>query len=332
MEMKNTNKKYKFTPDWLSGFTQSDGSFVVSFQNQTIGIPIRPIPIFNITQSIIELELFMELQKYLGVGRVYKNRNNITYVVKSIDEIVTVILPLFDKHPVRGSKLLAYNIFKEVALMVKDKKHLTLEGTIQIINLAYFMNKETSLRSEITKEIIMNKLKLKNGKLPIVPDSTIQILTKLEPLTLEFVRGLIDGDGSFNVSFSSLRRRIGVNFTVVSELSSISVLNDLVEFFKCGNVYKLPSNAARFQIQTVDEILNNIMPIFKDIRLNTIKQNHYEITVKVCEFIKNTGYKTDKDLKTIVDLAWNMNKEGKNRKISKEQYLLKNFNPLTRSK
>lgn len=185
MEMKNTNKKYKFTPDWLSGFTQSDGSFVVSFQNQRIGIlPIRPIPIFNITQSIIELELFMELQKYLGVGRVYKNRNNITYVVKSIDEIVTVILPLFDKHPVRGSKLLAYNIFKEVALMVKEKKHLTLEGTIQIINLAYFMNKETSLRSEITKEIIMNKLNLKYGKLPIVPDSTKQILTKLEPLTL----------------------------------------------------------------------------------------------------------------------------------------------------
>jgi hypothetical protein len=274
MEMKNTNKKYKFTPDWLSGFTQSDGSFVVSFQNQRIGIPIRPIPIFNITQSIIELELFMELQKYLGVGRVYKNRNNITYVVKSIDEIVTVILPLFDKHPVRGSKLLAYNIFKEVALKVKDKKHLTLEGTIQIINLAYFMNKETSLRSEITKEIIMNKLNLKYGKLPIVPDSTKQILTKLEPLTLEFVRGLIDGDGSFNVSFRSLRRRIGVNFTVVSELSSISVLNDLVEFFKCGNVYKLPSNAARYQIQTVDEILNNIMPIFKYIRLNTIKQNH----------------------------------------------------------
>jgi hypothetical protein len=330
MEMKNTNKKYKFTPDWLSGFTQSDGSFVVSFQNQRIGIPIRPIPIFNITQSIIELELFMELQKYLGVGRVYKNRNNITYVVKSIDEIVTVILPLFDKHPVRGSKLLAYNIFKEVALKVKDKKHLTLEGTIQIINLAYFMNKETSLRSEITKEIIMNKLNLKYGKLPIVPDSTKQILTKLEPLTLEFVRGLIDGDGSFNVSFRSLRRRIGVNFTVVSELSSISVLNDLVEFFKCGNVYKLPSNAARYQIQTVDEILNNIMPIFKYIRLNTIKQNHYEITVKVCELIKNTGYQTDKDLKTIVDLAWNMNKDGKNRKISKEQYILKFINPINK--
>jgi hypothetical protein len=272
----------------------------------------------------------MELQKYLGVGRVYKNRNNITYVVKSIDEIVTVILPLFDKHPVRGSKLLAYNIFKEVALKVKDKKHLTLEGTIQIINLAYFMNKETSLRSEITKEIIMNKLNLKYGKLPIVPDSTKQILTKLEPLTLEFVRGLIDGDGSFNVSFRSLRRRIGVNFTVVSELSSISVLNDLVEFFKCGNVYKLPSNAARYQIQTVDEILNNIMPILKYIRLNTIKQNHYEITVKVCELIKNTGYQTDKDLKTIVDLAWNMNKDGKNRKISKEQYILKFINPINK--
>ena len=68
-------------------------------------------------------------------------------------------------------------------------------------------------------------------------------------LTLEFVRGLIDGDGSFNVSFLTTRRRINVNFTVVCELSSISVLNDLVDFFSCGTVYKLQSNAARYQVQ-----------------------------------------------------------------------------------
>lgn len=42
---------------------------------------------------------------------------------------------------------------------------------------------------------------------------------------------------------------------MVHEFSSILVLNELVEFFKCGSVYKLPTNAARYQVQTVDDIL-----------------------------------------------------------------------------
>lgn len=310
------NKNFNITPDWISGFTQSDGSFVISYMSKKTGIPIRPVPIFNITQSKIEFDLFIEIQKKLGIGKVYNNRQNVIFVVKSIDEIVEVLLPLFDKYPLRGSKLEGYNIFKTVALMIKEKKHLTLEGLIQILNLSYFMNKETSLRTDESKEILVNKLIEKYGELPTGLDIVLanNITNNKEPLTLEFVRGLIDGDGSFNVSFVTTRRRINVNFTVVCELSSISVLNDLVDFFSCGIVYKLQSNAARYQVQSVEDILDKIYPKLKDIKFNTIKQNHFEKTIKVAELIKNNGYKTDEGLKTIVDLAWDMNKEGKGQK------------------
>lgn len=320
------NKNFNITPDWISGFTQSDGSFVISFMSKKIGIPIRPVPIFNITQSKIEFDLFIEINQKLGIGKVYNNRQNVIFVVKSIDEIVEVLLPLFDKYPLRGSKLVGYNIFKTVALMIKEKKkHLTLEGLIQILNLSYFMNKETSLRTDESKEILVNKLNEKYGELPTVLDIVLanNISNNKEPLTLEFVRGLIDGDGSFNVSFVTTRRRINVNFTVVCELSSISVLNDLVDFFSCGSVYKLQSNAARYQVKIVEDMLDKIYPKLKDIKFNTIKQNQFEKTIKVAELIKNNGYKTDEGLKTIVDLAWDMNKEGKGRKISKSEYLLK---------
>ena len=321
------NKNFNITPDWISGFTQSDGSFVISFMSQKNGIPFRPVPIFNITQSKIESDLFIEIQKKLDIGKVYNNRQNVIFVVKTIDEIVEVLLPLFDKYPLRGSKLVGYNIFKTVALMIKEKKHLTLEGLIQILNLSYFMNKETSLRTDESKEILVKKLIEKYDELPTVLDMyyvvTNNISNNKEPLTLEFVRGLIDGDGSFNVSFVTTRRRINVNFTVVCELSSISVLNDLVDFFSCGTVYKLQSNAARYQVQNVEDMLDKIYPKLKDIKFNTIKQNQFEKTIKVAELIKNNGYKTDEGLKTIVDLAWDMNKEGKGRKISKSEYLLK---------
>lgn len=247
-------KNYLFTNDWISGFTQSDGSFVISFENKNNGIPIRPRPVFNLTQSINELEMFIALQKYLGVGLIQKNRDNVTLVVRSIDEITSVIIPLFDNHPLRGSKLLSYQIFREVTLMMKDKKHLTIDGTVQILDNSDFMNKDTSLRTEVTKEELLEKLRLKYGELPKFEKINLPEPINLKPLTLEFVRGLVDGDGSFNVSFRMDRRRIGINFTVITELSSISVLNDLIDFFNCGTVYKLVSSAARYQVQTVDEI------------------------------------------------------------------------------
>ena len=110
------------------------------------------------------------------------------------------------------------------------------------------------------------------------------------------------------------------------ELASIEALNALVDFFGCGSVYVLPSKAARYQIENLDEILTKIIPVFSqehNLKFNTIKQVHFEIFVKVCELIKKNGYKSDKDLQLIVDLAWDMNKEGKNRRISKAEYLAK---------
>lgn len=315
------------TPDWLSGFTQSDGSFVINYSTIKHGIPVRPTPVYNLTQSNLNYDLFIEIQKYLGIGKIYNNRQNVTFVVRSIDEIADVLLPLFDKHPLRGSKLEGYNIFKAVVLMIKEKKHLTSEGIIQILDLSYFMNKETSLRTEESKKILEESIRLKCGviskphKLPEVLPALDNLKSK--PMNLEFVRGLVDGDNSFNVSFATNRRRITVNFTVVCELSSISVLNELVDYFECGTVYNLPSKAARFQVQSVDDLLYKVYPKLKDIKFNTLKQIHFEKTIKTAELIKINGYKTDQNLQSIVDLAWDMNKDGKGRKISKSEYLAK---------
>ena len=87
---------------------------------------------FILTQSYTEFEMFKALHSYLGIGRLQKNRNNVTLIVTSINEIISVLIPLFDKYPLHGSKIMSYQIFKEVSLMMKAKKHLTLEGTLQI--------------------------------------------------------------------------------------------------------------------------------------------------------------------------------------------------------
>ena len=89
LHMTNMNKIYNFTGDWIAGFTQSDGSFVVGFETQSGKLSIRPRPMFILTQSYTEFEMFKALHSYLGVGRLQKNRNNVTLIVTSINEIIS---------------------------------------------------------------------------------------------------------------------------------------------------------------------------------------------------------------------------------------------------
>uniref|UniRef100_A0A896YSW9 LAGLIDADG endonuclease n=1 Tax=Coniophora puteana TaxID=80637 RepID=A0A896YSW9_9AGAM len=312
---------FNFTNDWLAGFIEADGSFVVSFEDKANGIPVRPRPILNLTQSKVEYEMFKALQEYLGVGRVQTNRDNVTLVISSTKELVEVIIPILDKYTLQGNKFITYQIFRQVCLMMYNKEHLTLEGTLKILELAYFMNKDTSLRTEETKEVLLNKLRSKNSSLPTNYKPELPEARESSPMSLEFIRGLVEGDGSFNIGFRTDRRRISVNFTVVLELASISLLHELVKYFNCGNVYTLKSNAARYQVQNLDDFITKVLPILRDVKFNTIKQTHFEIFAQVCQHIHTNGYKTDKDLKFIVDLAWDMNNNAKRRRVTKDEYL-----------
>lgn len=317
-------KNYKFTADWLAGFIQTDGSFVIGWSKPKYGIfPIRPQPIFNLSQSISQLDMFKQLHAYLGIGFLTINRDNVVITVKNLDQIINILIPLLTNTPLRSGKLQNFKIFKIVCIMMSNKAHLTLVGLLQILELSYFMNKDTSLRTEESKQELLDILKAKIVDLPDFVELSLPISENIPSLNNEFVRGIIDGDGSFNVSFASSRRRVQANFTVTMELSSISVLYELVDYFKGGAVYSLPTVAARYQIQNFQEILSLIYPLYNITGFNTTKQDHFLKTIQVCEIVVNEGYKSNDNLKKIVDLAYEMNNSGKRRKLTKEEYLKK---------
>ncbi len=321
------NKNYNFTEGWFSGFTQSDGCFTISFEKRKTGLFIRPKPIFVLTQDISELELFKKLQQHLAIGYITKNKINVSLYVTSLSQIEKVLFPIFDKHPLKYGKLKSYLVFKQIVNKMLNKEHLKLKGLLEIIDAGYFMNKETSTRTAESKENLIEYLKDKHGLLPTIPSMSEKEEKKpffnQEGLTLDFVTGLIDGDGSFNVSFQyKPYRRVRVNFTVVQETSSKEVLNELKTFFGCGNVYDLPSSAS-YQVENVDLILNNIVPKLNGVIFNTQKSEHYETIVKVSNIIKTKGYKSDDALKEIIELAYDTNKLGKRRRLDKQEFIEK---------
>lgn len=98
-------RQYKFSSWWLTGFTQADGSFIIIIRKRIdykVGYQVKPI--FVLTQNISEMDMMISLQKYLGVGSLRVESNDVMLEVTSIKELLNVIIPHFDIFPVKGRK------------------------------------------------------------------------------------------------------------------------------------------------------------------------------------------------------------------------------------
>ena len=87
--------------------------------------------------------LMKSLITYLGCGRVEEVSNAplVYFVVSRFEDIIGKVIPFFDTSPILGVKALDYACFKAVALLMKDKAHLTQEGLDQIRSIKAEMNK-----------------------------------------------------------------------------------------------------------------------------------------------------------------------------------------------
>lgn len=62
------------------------------------------------------------------------------YQVTRIKDIVHIIIPFFDAHPLLSSKILNYNDFRTVAFIIYKKEHLTEQGYAIVKEIASHMN------------------------------------------------------------------------------------------------------------------------------------------------------------------------------------------------
>ena len=128
---------------YLSGYTDGEGSFIISFSPRkklNVGVEVRPS--FAVAQREDRAEplyLFKDLLK-CGDIRYNKSDKTLKFEVRSINDLMNTVIPFFDKYPLQSSKIDDYNIFRKICLMIFERKHLEKQGLIKIINQAYKMN------------------------------------------------------------------------------------------------------------------------------------------------------------------------------------------------
>ena len=87
-------------------------------------------PAFIINLHKKDVELLKLIQSYFGgAGRIGKERNGCCdFTVSSLAQILAVVIPHFDKYPLKSQKLADYLLFREVVMMMKRREHLTALG------------------------------------------------------------------------------------------------------------------------------------------------------------------------------------------------------------
>ena len=62
------------------------------------------------------------------------------YEVRSLDDLISKIIPHFEVYPLFSSKNDDFKLFKEICFLMKDEKHRVSSGLKRIVNLACKMN------------------------------------------------------------------------------------------------------------------------------------------------------------------------------------------------
>jgi hypothetical protein len=143
---------------WVIGFVDGEGCFSIGFvrqPNRTSRKGYRTgyqvFHRFVVTQGVRSMSCLEELRQFFGVGRLYENRRHdnhrehlMQYHVTRRGDLLNVIIPFFQEHPLRSSKHKDFVAFTRCMEIVRTRQHLSPDGLIRIAELAETMNHQKS--------------------------------------------------------------------------------------------------------------------------------------------------------------------------------------------
>lgn len=138
----NLGLNSRLTPEWIVGFIDGEGCFHIGINKHSdLRSGFQILPELTVVQHERDLDLLYELRSTMGCGVVRKNHaNRFCWRVRKLKNLVEVIIPFFDKYPLRSKKRIDYLKFREVVLMMEKGEHLTESGLKKIFKIASEMN------------------------------------------------------------------------------------------------------------------------------------------------------------------------------------------------
>lgn len=155
-------------------------------------------------------------------------------------------------------------------------------------------------------------------------------------IKLGWIVGFIDGEGCFSIGFvkqpdrkekNRIRRgyksgyQIFHEFAVTQGAKSLQSLKSLKNFFGIGKIYintrhdNHKENLYRYVVRRRDDLLNVIIPFFRQYQLRTAKQNDFEKFAQCVKLMAKGNHLKILGIKRIAKIASTMNRQKPRKKF-----------------
>ena len=127
---------------WVVGFVDGEGCFFVGINphsEMTAGFQV--LPEFTVVQHQRDVQLLHALKEFFGCGVVRTNHaERMAYRVRAVDHLNEIIIPFFEKHPLKSKKNVDFAKFRKIVQLMMKGEHLAIEGIEKIRAIASTMN------------------------------------------------------------------------------------------------------------------------------------------------------------------------------------------------
>ena len=133
---------------WVVGFVDGEGCFHIGInQNKEMKLGVQVHPEFTVVQHEVDQQVLYALKAYFGCGVVRKNHGTrLCYRVRGHENLLSKIIPFFEKHPLKTRKHVDFEKFRKVVFLMEKREHLSADGLEKIQQIKETMNSTTFLR------------------------------------------------------------------------------------------------------------------------------------------------------------------------------------------
>jgi hypothetical protein len=293
-------KQLKLHPYFVTGFSDGESYYSISLSRST-----------NMSTGwIVNLQFGISLHKkdrYLleliqaffgGVGTIASHgKTKVQYRVSSIKDL-EVIIQHFDSFPLITQKWSDFQLFKSAFELVSHKKHLTLEGLVNIVSI------KASINLGLSDDLSRAFPKIIPSERPLVQSTKI-----IDP---NWLSGFVSGEGNFFINVINSKTKVGkqvvLMFSISQHSRDASLLRSICVLLGCG-VYYPRSNReeGNFTVAKFSDIEQKIIPFFKNYPLYGVKYLDYLDFCKAVEIIKVKEHLTEEGLVNIEKIQSGMN-------------------------
>jgi hypothetical protein len=284
-------------PYYVTGFVDGEGSFpVLVLKRPAYKTGWNVIPVFTISMHIRDQALLEKIQCFFGgIGKIsFRKKDNVVYYsVKSVKEIMKVIIPHFEKYPLLTEKQIDFELFKKIVTMMFKKEHLTEEGLNKIINIKSALNKGLTplLTQSFPSTILMERPPRKST------------FSKVNPY---WITGFVEAEGCFFINTIKsdaykLGYQVRLELSVVQHIRDKILMANFVNFFNSGALYENTGHIT-YKASKLSDINKIIIPHFKEYPLQGYKFIDFEKFCSVALLMQNKEHLTREGLDKIIEI------------------------------